>query len=355
MKKAIAIIGTVFLLFGCFQDADDNITPKQEDYIPIPLEVEIPSNFPDLEYDLKNNPVTQAGFELGKALFYDGRLSSNNAIPCAFCHEQEFAFTHHEHNLSHGVDGKIGLRNSLPMQNLGFQKEYMWDGAASHLDLQPIIPLTSEVEMNEDIENIVNKLKDDTYYKKQFRYAFNGEGVNAENILKALSQFMVMMISADSKYDKYVRKEDSVRLAKIELDGLNTFKAKCASCHATDLFTDQTYRNTGLSVNKRLNDLGRYNILKIEADKYKFKVPSLRNVEKSKPYMHDGRFYSLKAVLDFYDSGMVENGGIVDESLKREDGTLGITLTDYEKESLIAFLKTLTDNQFLTDERFAEF
>lgn len=357
MKKIYSLLVIAFTLFGCFKDNDDVliISSRKTDYIPVPLEVVVPSNFPELTYNLDNNPVTQEGFELGRALFYDGRLSSNNSIPCAFCHEQEFAFTHHGHNLSHGVNGGIGFRNSLPMQNLAFQKEYMWDGAAIHLDLQPIIPISSELEMDEDLENIVNKLKNDPYYKKQFAYAFKDDEVSAENILKALSQFMIMMISADSKYDKYVRKEDNVVLTPLELEGLNTFNNKCASCHATDLFTDQSYRNTGLAVNTRLNDLGRYNVFNRESDKYKFKVPSLRNVEKSGPYMHDGRLSSLKAVLDFYDSGMVENGGEVDASLKREDGTLGITLSDYEKESLIAFLKTLTDNTFLTDARFSEY
>ena len=230
----------------------------------------------------------------------------------------------------------------------------MWDGAASHLDLQPIIPITSELEMGEILSNVINKLKQDPYYQEQFDIAFNGGEVNTENMLKALSQFMIMMISSNSKYDKYIRNEDNITLSNIELDGLNTFQNKCASCHATDLFSDQSFRNTGLPIDPQLNDKGRYNVLENPNDLYKFKVPSLRNVEVSYPYMHDGRFNTLQVVLDFYDSGMVDNGN-VDSSLLREDGTFGITLSDYEKESLIAFLKTLTDNQFLEDERFSEY
>lgn len=356
MKKYLLILACLMLLTGCKRNDDIVvITPNKATYEAIPIELELPSNFPNMIYNLENNPITEAGFELGKKLFYEGKLSSNNAIPCAFCHEQAFAFTHHEHPLSHGVNEKIGIRNAQPMQNLAYQTEFMWDGAASHLDLQPVIPLTSEFEMDETISNVINKLKQDTYYKNQFIRAFKNGKINSENMFKALSQFMVAMISSNSKYDKYVRKEDNVTLTAIETDGLNTFKSKCASCHTTDLFTDQSYRNTGLPVNPKLNDLGRYRVIEKESEKYKFKVPSLRNIEKTLPYMHDGRFKTLEAVLNFYDSGMVENGGIVDESLKREDGSFGITLSDYEKESLIAFLKTLTDNTFIEDERFSEF
>ncbi|TXE09966.1 cytochrome-c peroxidase [Seonamhaeicola algicola] len=348
MKKLL-IIYLVFVAFSCSKSNDVDV------YVPVPLNVEIPSNFPDIVYNLENNPVTEEGFQLGKKLFYEGKLSANNAIPCAFCHEQAFAFTHHEHTVSHGLNGGIGKRNAQPMQNLAFQSEFMWDGAATHLDLQPIIPLTSDVEMGETISNVIAKLKADGYYQNQFAKAFEDGEINGENMLKALSQFMVMMISSNSKYDKYVRNEDGVTLSPIEMDGLSTFKNKCATCHATDLFTDQSYRNTGLPVNPRLNDLGRYNIFENTNDLYKFKVPSLRNVEKSNPYMHDGRLSTLEAVLDFYSSGVTNNGGNVDTVLVKEDGSLGIDLSAYEKESIIAFLKTLTDYEFLNDERFAEF
>lgn len=348
MKKiVIIVIFCQFLFLACSKD-DTSV------YVSKPLTLHMPSNFPDMVYNLNNNPLTEAGFELGKKLFYDGKLSSNNAIPCAFCHEQAFAFTHHGHTLSHGVNGGIGLRNSQPLQNMAFQSDFMWDGAASHLDLQPIIPITSELEMGETISNVIEKIKADSYYKKQFPLAFEDGEINTSNMLKALSQFMVMMVSSNSKYDKHVRKEGNVSLSPMEQDGLNTFKNKCASCHSTDLFTDQSYRNNGLSINPRLNDKGRFVILENPVDMYKFKVPSLRNIEYTFPYMHDGRFETLEAVLNFYDSGMVDNGN-VDASLKREDGSFGITLSTYEKESIIAFLKTLTDNEFINDKRFSEF
>ncbi|MEQ3665052.1 MULTISPECIES: cytochrome-c peroxidase [unclassified Olleya] len=348
MKKLSLIILGLVTLFACSNSTDT------ANYVPIPLQLDLPSNFPDITYNLDNNPITDAGFELGKRLFYEGKLSSNGAIACAFCHEQAFAFTHHGHNLSHGVNGGIGLRNAQPIQNLAYQTSFMWDGAASHLDLQPILPITSELEMGETLSNVIVKLQQDSYYQEQFAKAFDGGEVNTENMLKALSQFMLMMISSNSKYDKYVRQEDNVTLTTTELDGLNTFQNKCSSCHASDLFTDQTFRNNGLPINPQLNDKGRFNILENPDDLYKFKVPSLRNVEVSYPYMHDGRFSTLEVVLDFYNSGIVDNGN-VDASLQKTDGTYGISLSAYEKESLIAFLKTLTDNQFLEDERFAEY
>lgn len=350
MKRVSVFLLLTIILLSCSDDSNQ----AEEGYQPIPLAIEQPSNFPEVAYNLDNNPVTEAGFQLGKDLFYEGRLSSNDAISCAFCHEQAFAFTHHGHNLSHGVNGGIGLRNAQPIQNLAYQTSFMWDGAASHLDLQPIIPITSEVEMGETLSNAISKLQADSNYQKKFARAFEDGEVNTENMLKALSQFMLTMVSANSKYDKYVRNEDNVSLTSLEQDGLATFQNKCASCHATDLFSDQSFRNTGLPINPQLHDKGRFNILQNPDDLYKFKVPSLRNVEVSFPYMHDGRFTNLEAVLDFYDSGIVDNGN-VDEQLLRDDGTYGISLSNYEKESLIAFLKALTDNEFLTDERFSEF
>lgn len=349
MKKLLFAVGYLqLILVSCSKDE------VAEAYVPRQLNIQVPSNFPDVAYNLEANPTTEAGFELGKKLFYDGRLSINDAIPCAFCHEQAFAFTHHGHNLSHGVNGGIGFRNSLPIQNMAFMNEFMWDGAASNLDLQPIIPITSHLEMGETLSAVVGKLQSDPYYQEQFARAFEDGTINSANMLKALSQFMVMMVSSNSKYDKVVRGEEVVEFTQVESDGLQTFQAKCASCHATDLFTDQSYRNNGLTINPVLNDKGRFNILENPDDLYKFKVPSLRNVEKSFPYMHDGRFATLEAVLNFYSSGAIDNGN-VDPILLRSDTTYGIDLNDYEKENLIAFLKTLTDNEFLNDERFAEF
>jgi cytochrome c peroxidase len=334
------------LLWSCSSDDSD-------EYQNIPIEFEVPSNFPPLAYDLQNNPLTEKGFELGKKLFYDGRLASDGIVSCGFCHIQENAFTHHGHTFSHGVGEAIGTRNTPPIQNLAFQTAFMWDGATTHLDLQPIIPFTSPIEMNGNFENAISMMQNDATYRKLYKQAFANGEINSENMLKALGQFMVMVTSSNSKFDKFRRNEVGGTLTQNELSGYNVFNQKCASCHATDIFTDNSYRNNGLPINPTLNDIGRYRVTELDADKYKFKVPSLRNIEKTAPYMHDGRFFTLEAVLNHYSSGIV-NSATLDSSLNN-NGTLGIPLTELEKTQLIAFLKTLTDNQYLTDTRFSEY
>ena len=345
MYKLIMLFLFLTLLSSC-SDQDDV-------YVNRPLDFQVPANFPDLAYNIALNPPTEKGFELGKKLFYDGRLSSDGLISCGFCHIQENAFTHHGHTFSHGVGDNIGTRNTPSIQNLGYQTAYMYDGATTHLDLQPIIPLTSAIEMNGNLTTIVAMMKADKSYQKLFQQAFTDGAINTENMLKALSQFMLMVTSSTSKFDKYRRNETGGTLTSEELDGYEIFNTKCASCHATDLMTDNSYRNNGLAVNPKINDVGRFRVTQVATDYYKFKVPSLRNVEKTAPYMHDGRFGTLESVLNHYASGVVY-GATLDPILN-QNGNLGISLSDTEKIQLIAFLKTLTDNQYLNDKRFSEY
>lgn len=334
-------------VFSCSND------DSEEDYIDIPLAFNVPSNFPKMVYNIEQNKPTQKGFELGRKLFYDGRLSQDGIVSCGFCHIQADAFTHHGHSVSHGVNNEIGTRNATPIQNLAFQSSFMYDGAVSHLDLQPVIPLTSEIEMNADLNAVLAMMKGDKEYQKLFGQAFKDKTINTENMLKALSQFMVMMVSSNSKFDKYRRNESGGTLSADELSGYNLFQAKCASCHATDLMSDHSFRNNGLAVNPRINDVGRYRVTNLITDYYKFKVQSLRNIAVTAPYMHDGRFGTLEAVLNHYDSGVVDSNTL--DPLLKQNGKLGIPLTNTEKQQIIAFLKTLTDNQYLTDKRFSEF
>lgn len=345
MKQIILGI-LAFMVLSCSKE--DN-----EEYQNLPINFQKPANFPDIAYDLSNNPLTEKGFELGKKLFYDGRLSSDGVVSCGFCHIQADAFTHHGHTFSHGVGDNIGTRNTPPIQNLAFQTAFMWDGATTHLDLQPIIPLTSPIEMNGSFTQIVAMMKADPVYVKLFKQAFPDGQINSENMLKALGQFMVLTVSSNSRFDKYRRNEAGGTLTQDEVEGYAIFNQKCASCHATDLFTDNSFRNNGLSINPQINDVGYYRVTELQQDKYKFKVPSLRNIEKTAPYMHDGRFYTLEAVLNHYSNG-VQNTPNLDASLNT-NGNLGIPLTTTEKTKIIAFLKTLTDHQFLTDPRFAEY
>ncbi|WP_010182074.1 cytochrome-c peroxidase [Aquimarina agarilytica] len=357
MRVAFLVKFMFFFILSCSSDSGQEVGYEDVDnkkaFNPTPLEVVIPANFPDLTYDLSLNPPTQEGFALGKRLFYEGKLSSTGVISCGECHRQEFSFTHHKHIVSHGVNGLLGTRNSPPVQNMAFLNEFNWDGAANHLDMQPIIPITSEVEMNETFTNVLAKLAADENYPPLFEAAFENGKIDTANMLKALSQFMVMMISADSKYDKFTRNEGGISLNEQEQAGQALFESKCASCHAGTLFTDQSYRNNGLPIDPKYNDMGRKLVSGLDTDAQKFRVPSLRNVELTLPYMHDGRFKTLKDVLDFYDSGMV-NSETLDPVLTN-NGKLGIPLTETEKEQLITFLKTLTDTNFAFDRRFAEF
>ncbi|MFN3752925.1 cytochrome-c peroxidase [Flavobacterium sp.] len=336
----------VLLFWSCSNE-------ESAEYQSIPLAFNVPSNFPPVAYNFANNPLTEKGFELGKKLFYDGRLASDGVVSCGFCHIQEDAFTHHGHTFSHGVGNGIGTRNTPPIQNLAYQTTFMWDGATDHLDLQAIIPLTSEIEMNGNLNNIITMMKGDAQYRKLFRQAFDDGEINSENMLKALGQFMVMVTSSDSRFDKYRRNEPGGTLTPEELQGYSLFNQKCASCHATDIFTDNTFRNNGLPVNPSINDIGRYRVTELPQDLHKFKVPSLRNIEKTAPYMHDGRFYTLDAVLNHYAGGVIYSSTL--DPLLQNNNTLGIPLTESEKTKIIAFLKTLTDTQYLTNPKFAEF
>ncbi len=196
-------------------------------------------------------------------------------------------------------------------------------------------------------------MKNDTEYKKLFAQAFPNQEINSENMLKALAQFMTMLTSSNSKFDKYRRNETGGILNSTELAGYELFKQKCATCHETDIFTDNSFRNNGLTINPALNDKGRFRVTENPTDLYKFKVPSLRNIEKTSPYMHDGRFYTLESVLDHYDSGVANTQNL--DPILQNGTTFGIPLSSMEKTQLIAFLKTLTDNEFLTNPKFSEF
>ena len=318
-----------------------------------PIEFIQPANFPELVYNFKNNELTENGFQLGKKLFYEGRLSSDGIVSCGFCHIQEDAFTHHGHTFSHGVGESIGTRNTPALQNLGFQTSFMFDGVVEHLDLQSIIPFTSPIEMDGNFTKAIEMMKADKLYPKLFQKAFPNGKIDSENMLKALGQFMVSLVSSTSRFDKYQRNESGGELSETELQGYQLFQQKCASCHATSLFTDHSFRNNGLPIDPKINDVGRFRVTEKTEDNYKFKVPSLRNIEKTAPYMHDGRLLTLEAVLNHYSSGIVDSETL--DPLLKKEGKMGIELSSEEKTKIIAFLKTLTDDAFLTNKRFAEF
>ena len=368
MKQVIGICGLIAAFLGLAVSCNKgsgNPEPVLPTGKPTPLQWTKPSHFPDPVYDLSKNPMTVEGVELGRFLFYDGILSRTDKIGCGTCHQQQAAFTHHGHDLSHGVDDLIGTRNAPSVQNMAWNTSFFWDGGVHDMDMVPPVPIKNKVEMDERVSNVIDKLKKTPVagaakqvdYPKMFKAAFGTDEINADRMMQALSQFMMSMVSATSRYDYSVRGDASALTAQ-EKDGLAIFKQKCATCHSGELFSDQKFRNNGLPTNK-INDQGRYDITLNENDRLKFKVPSLRNVGLTAPYMHDGRFTTLQQVLNHYANDQPGKSTIFDSPtldplLNVTGQKQGISLTTSEKQSIIAFLSTLNDDDFIKDKRFSD-
>ena len=310
------------------------------------IKLKIPKGFPKPIYNFKKNKLKPDIFILGRKLFYDNILSKDNTVSCGSCHQRIAAFAHIDHKLSHGIYAKIGTRNVPALQNLIWKDAYMWDGGINSLELQPINPITSPIEMDETLANVIVKLKANKEYVRLFKKAYKDTLINSERLLKALAQFTGLMITSNSKYDKYMRKQDTFSLA--EKNGLKLFRAKCEHCHKEPLFTDNSYRNNGLKMDTALKDFGRGRLTEINKDYQIFKVPGLRNIEITYPYMHDGRFRKLKDVINHY-SNSINYDEKADSSLFR----IG-NLTEQEKKDIHSFLLTLTDKEFLYDRRFSD-
>jgi cytochrome c peroxidase len=311
-----------------------------------PLKFEVPKGWPKPLYDFSKNPITQEGFELGRKLFYDNRLSKDQQISCGTCHQQFAAFSTFEHPLSHGVNNQQTTRNAPALQNLAWQENFMADGGITHLDLQPLAPITAENEMAETIIHTINKIKADTVYQRMFKAAFGKDAINTQGMGKAISQFMLMLVSNNSKYDRVMRGEDSFQLA--EKLGYQIFQTKCINCHPAPFFTDRQFHNAGLPLDDYLKDYGRMKITGNSKDSLLFKTPSLRNVAITAPYGHDGRFNSLISLFEHYRSQMVL-GPTTDTAFKNR-----LPLSNFEIGQLRAFLNTLTDLSFIKDPSFAD-
>ena len=331
MKNKFIILSLLLFAILAFRAADD-------------VQFEVPSNFPKPVYEFSKNPLSENKIQLGRALFYDPIFSRNNMISCASCHSQFSAFTHVDHALSHGIEDKIGFRNSTALMNLAWQKLFMRDGAINHLDVQALAPISDPVEMDENISHVVSKLQASYLYPKLFYKAFGDSVITGEHTLKAISQFMLTLVSSNSKYDSVMRKQSV--FTPHENNGYALFQKNCSSCHSEPLFTNDDFRNNGLSVDTTLNDFGRYRVTKNPSDSLKFKVPTLRNIEFSYPYMHDGRFKKLSQVLNHYTDG-IEKITTISTELQKP-----IVLSSNEKVDLIAFLLTLTDKSFLFNPNY---
>lgn len=341
MKAFYTIIGLGFIFVSC------SVDPKIEPDVPADSVTEIiPNGWPTPHYRFENNAITSEKFKLGRALFYEPMFSADNTISCGSCHQQFAAFAHAAHQYSHGINGLLGIRNAPALQNLTWNPSFMHDGGVNHIEVLPPAPITNPVEMNETLPNVVAKISASTKYRELFRKAYGDDTVTTQRLFRAIAQFMGTMYSYRSKYDQV--KQGTRTFSAAEQNGYNLFLQKCASCHQEPLFTDYKFRNNGLSVNPAIKDSGRTHITRDLADLYKFKTPSLRNIELSGPYMHDGRYASLMECLNHYTNNITASATL-DPSLSS-----GIAMTTQEKNDIIAFLKTLTDTEFTSDKRYAE-
>lgn len=335
---SLVVVLSSYLLGSCKKD-------QNTDGLKL-LQQEIPAGFPQPAYMFQDNPLSQEGFELGRKLFYDGRLSIDNLHPCSSCHQQIAAFGTFEHDRSHGVFDSHTLRNAPVLFNLAWNTHFHWDGEFTSLKDASAQPINGHIEMGESFEGVINKIKDDKDYQERFKKVFRYPFIRPEYILKALAQFTGYMVSANSKYDRFKKGTDVFTAP--EDRGYQLYKAKCATCHPEPMFTDYSIRNIGLPVDNFLKDYGRMRITGKKEDSLKFKVPTLRNVYISSNYMHDGRFNTLLQCINHYRSG-VQQSTTLDPLL-----TSGITLTNAEANDLTVFLRTLTDSAFLIDPRFQQ-
>jgi len=297
-----------------------------------------------------NNPLTQEGVALGQQLFQDPRLSINGSQSCASCHDQAHAFAD-ERRFSLGAQQQVGKRNAMPLFNLAWQQAFFWDGRAATLREQVLMPIQDAHEMNETLPNVIAKLSADAKCVNAFSQAFGSKEITSERIAKALEQFLLTLVSQESRFDRAARKV--AELTESEKRGLQLFVtefdpkrglrgADCFHCHGGTLFSSQPFANNGLALAD--DDIGRMAVTHNAADRGKFKTPSLRNIARTAPYMHDGRFTTLEEVVEHYSSG-VSRTATLDPNLAKHPES-GIQLTPQEKIDLVAFLKTLTDESF---------
>lgn len=345
MRKYVPVSFFVVLLVIAWISAckKDTIDPGEWQQVSF----SVPPGWPQPFYSFQDNSLTFDGFALGRKLFYDVRLSRDSTISCGTCHQQFASFAQAGHDVSHGVDDLLGTRNSPGLANMAWSTSFFWDGGVNHLENQPINPIQNPVEMDLKITDVVTRVSADADYRARFKKAFGDETVNSQRIFRAMAQFMGAMVSADSRYDKYVANPSGNYLSEVEKHGLQVFRQHCASCHKEPLFSDFSFRNNGL-IPSAVNDSGRAHITRDAADLYKFKVPSLRNVAVSAPYMHDGRIQTLEDCVEHYRTG-VHASATTDELVSG-----GVVMTDLEKDDVVSFLKTLTDSTFIHNQLFAE-
>ena len=344
-KHSTILLLGLLVVVTIFVQATGNKAPGP--FTSTPVEIKVPAGWPDYNRALfENNPITEEGIALGREFFYDGRLSRDGITSCGNCHQQFSAFANLDHDFSHGVFDSFATRNTQPLFNLVWMKNWNWDGGVDHLEFQPLGPLTKANEMGMTVEEILPVLNADTQYQRMAHAAFGTTKINSSILLKSLTQFMSQMISSNSKYDRVMAGTDS--FSRYQADGYVIYKTQCSSCHPEPLFTDGELRNNGRKLN-RLLDFGRMGVSGKAADSLKFKVPSLRNLKLTFPYMHDGSLPYLPNVIDYYASLKDAPPQGLDSILIKNP----VTLSNRDKMVLIEFLYTLTDDSLMLNPALA--
>lgn len=303
-----------------------------------------PPGFPSM-FLPSDNPFTEAKALLGRYLFYDTRFSRDYSVSCGSCHLQEHAFSD-PNRISVGVEGRTGIRNAPSLTNVGYNLILLWEGGVRTLEQQAVVPIIHPDEMDMNTDSLVRRLQEEVLYKELFRNAWGDDEITIARITKSISTFERSLISANSPFDDFHRRDDKSALSESAQRGQELFfneTADCFHCHGGYNFTDNGLHNNGLSATE---DQGRYEITQNELDKGKFKTPTLRNIAVTAPYMHDGRFATLEEVLNHYNRG--GDGHPNSGSLIRPLG-----LTDENIQDVIAFLQSLTDEEFLRDTTFS--
>lgn len=297
-------------------------------------QVPIPNGWP---HPTQKTLLNRNQIQLGRTLFYDPHMSANNLVSCASCHSPYNAFAHTDHALSHGIDDRIGKRNAPTLMNLAWRKDFMWDGAFNNLEEQVAFPIDHPDEMGSALDSLPLKLDADKY-GQMFAQAFGDSSITPSRITKSISSFLLSLVSYQSKYDEV--KKGLKNFSEQENNGYYIYKNHCASCHQEPLFTSGAYAFNDLEVDEKLKDYGRMQVTRNSRDSLRFRIPSLRNIEYTYPYMHDGRFKNMWEVLHHYNQA---------DSLSDSKGrkVKNIRLNAEEKVDLMAFLLTLTDKKFL--------
>jgi cytochrome c peroxidase len=365
MRNIFFVLAIFFIIIqACKKDAavDDNKTPAPGSSSQTPYFISYPETWSKYPILLAaNNPMTVEGVALGRKLFYDPILSQNNTMSCATCHNVAFAFTDNGKAFSDGLHGEKGKRNSMPLFNLGWAANYgpinhkfFWDGGAADIATQVVGPITNPIEMNENLFNVVQKLKNHPEYPALFKRAFGKDTITSQLLTFAISQFELTLISGNSKYDKGL-KIGFTNFTDEERYGMEVFEAEdggdCTHCHTltSSFFTDYQLHNNGTQ--QVIIDSGFARIVNNPDNMGKFKTPSLRNLVFTSPYMHDGRFTTLEQVIDFYTND-AHLGANVDGLITKQPHPDGLHISSFDKQALIAFLKTLTDSTFINNPDF---